>query len=291
MRKRILVVDDERDLARAIKLYLEAEGYDVLTAHDGVEALELLDDSENRPDLIVLNLFMPRMSGQDTLRAIRSREETLTTPVLILSAADPDSPGNAICRELADAYIQKPFDPSHLLAWIDWRLETLAPEERSDLAAWRRLRFGGELTPEVTADHISGHFGLVEFEAKAALREMGPAAVPALRELATGDDECARRTAMYLLREWGGEDAVDAFVDALDHGDRQRRWEALAALGGVATERALFAIVDHGQPVFDEVVAALSEGDEDLRRTAVYVLRRLKTPEAVRALRQHQALD
>ena len=61
MGHKILMVDDERDLVFATKLYLEAEDYEVLPAYDGAQALELLEDPANRPDLILLDVFMPRM--------------------------------------------------------------------------------------------------------------------------------------------------------------------------------------------------------------------------------------
>ncbi|MBM3476799.1 MAG: response regulator [Armatimonadetes bacterium] len=288
MGKRILMVNDERDLAYATKLYLEAEGYEVVTAYDGVEALEVLTDPANCPDLIILDSYMPRMSGYDALRALRSREQSLTTPVMMLSACAPDAPENAICRELADGYTQYPFDPSQLLAWIDARLCGMTAEERADLAAWRQLRFGGELTPETAAAHLSGHYGLVTIEAQAALREMGPAAVPVLTGLATRDDEAGCRAA-HLLCERRQDDTVDAVVSLLVHPTRERRWEALAALGELASDRGLLAIAEHGQSVLDEIVAALSGADESLRRTAAYALKRIRTPEALRALRDHEA--
>jgi len=277
-----LVVDDEPHIRRLIEVNLRAAGLEVATAADGVEAARQLD--KLTPDLITLDLLMPRLSGWDVLRAVRSHEATLTTPVLVLSALPPMDPRNALCHELADAYWRKPFSPLRLLAWVDQRLGRLTRQQRADLAAWRQLRFGDGLTPEVAAEHLEGHYITVRMEAEAVLRHMGAEATPVLVRLAQGQSP-AWRPALFMLGQRPEPEAAEALGELLVHADRERRWEAYAALGGMSAEEGLLMLADRGGLVFEEVVAALQGDDARVREQAVMVLRRVRTPEALRALR------
>ena len=112
-RKRILVVDDEIYIVHILEFTLTMEGYEVLTAADGEEALRRIE--QDRPDLIVLDIMMPKMDGYEVLRRIRTDEEFKSLPVILLSAK-----GRPIDRETgleigADDYIVKPFSPRRLL--------------------------------------------------------------------------------------------------------------------------------------------------------------------------------
>ncbi len=133
MAKRILMVDDERDLVFATKLYLEAEGYEVLPAYDGQQALNLLADPANRPDLIILDVFMPRLSGWDVLRMVRAEVTTETLPVIMLTAAGQDADKARGWELGVDWYQTKPFDPKDLLVVIE-RVLTVAGEEAEESA-------------------------------------------------------------------------------------------------------------------------------------------------------------
>jgi DNA-binding response OmpR family regulator len=119
MAHRILMVDDERDLVFATKLYLEAEEYEVIAAYDGHEALERLDTGERLPDLVLLDVFMPRMSGWDVLRMIRGQERTRALPVIMLTAAGQDADKARGWDLGVDWYQTKPFDPKDLLVVIE----------------------------------------------------------------------------------------------------------------------------------------------------------------------------
>ena len=115
-RKRILVVDDEIYIVHILEFTLTMEGYEVLTAADGEEALRRIE--QDRPDLIVLDIMMPKMDGYEVLRRIRTDEEFKSLPVILLSAK-----GRPIDRETgleigADDYIVKPFSPRRLLEKI-----------------------------------------------------------------------------------------------------------------------------------------------------------------------------
>ncbi len=115
-RKRILVVDDEVYIVHILEFTLTMEGYDVVTAADGDEALRKVE--EDRPDLVVLDIMMPRMDGYEVCRRLREEEETRDLPVILLSAK-----GRPIDRETgmevgANDYIVKPFSPRRLLEKI-----------------------------------------------------------------------------------------------------------------------------------------------------------------------------
>ncbi|MBM3497440.1 MAG: response regulator transcription factor [Armatimonadetes bacterium] len=119
MPNRILMVDDERDLVFATKLYLEAEDYEVLAAYDGHEALDVLSADPQLPDLVILDVFMPRMSGWDVLRMIRSADRTRSLPVIMLTAAGQDADKARGWDLGVDWYQTKPFDPKDLLVVIE----------------------------------------------------------------------------------------------------------------------------------------------------------------------------
>ena len=84
MAETILIVDDHRDFVFATKLFLETQGYQILTAYDGLEGLQVVEES--RPDLIILDVMMPRLDGWATLQVLQSKPETASIPVLMLTA-------------------------------------------------------------------------------------------------------------------------------------------------------------------------------------------------------------
>jgi two-component system phosphate regulon response regulator PhoB len=112
------MVDDERDLVFAAKLVLEDEGYEFVGAFEGHEALALLEGQDPLPDLIILDVYMPRMSGWDVLRMIRRSDRARCVPVIMLTAAD--SPVDvARGHDLGvDWYQTKPFQMADLLLII-----------------------------------------------------------------------------------------------------------------------------------------------------------------------------
>jgi two-component system KDP operon response regulator KdpE len=104
---KILVVDDEVQILRALKTNLEARDYKVWTARDGEEAIRLIGDVN--PDLLILDLGLPKKSGLDVLRSLRSWSDI---PVIIVSARDGDPDKIAALDEGADDYLTKPFSAS-----------------------------------------------------------------------------------------------------------------------------------------------------------------------------------
>ena len=114
MRKRlILVVDDEPPILRLVKAKLKVDGYEVLTASRGEEALRVLEDEV--PDLVVLDVMMPDMDGFETLRRIREHSQV---PVVMLTARGSDADKLKGLQSGADDYVTKPFNPDELEARI-----------------------------------------------------------------------------------------------------------------------------------------------------------------------------
>jgi len=122
---RILIVDDEERILNFLSTKLKALGYGVLTASNGLEALEQAQAQE--PDLIVLDLIMPKMDGFETLKELRSFS---SVPVIILSAKGADVDKIKGLGLGADDYLQKPFNPDELVARIEAIRRRLQPAER-----------------------------------------------------------------------------------------------------------------------------------------------------------------
>lgn len=111
--KRILVVDDERQITRMLRASLQSSGYEVLTANNGVEGLEMFESG--RPDLIITDLAMPEMNGLELTQAVRRLDRT---PIIVLSVRDADAMKVKALDEGADDYLTKPFSIPELLARI-----------------------------------------------------------------------------------------------------------------------------------------------------------------------------
>jgi len=114
MPKRILVADDDPTVREVLRLMLDLEGHDVSVAADGHQALLLI--AWTRPDLVVLDLAMPGLSGLEVCRRIKHGSNP--PPVLVLSAMDGAEDERAARAAGADDYIRKPFSPPDLLATI-----------------------------------------------------------------------------------------------------------------------------------------------------------------------------
>jgi DNA-binding response OmpR family regulator len=119
---RILVVDDEPHIVEVVRAYLVREGYEVATAADGETALEAVQ--ADAPDLVVLDVMLPRRSGFDVLRQIRA--EGSTTPVIMLTARDDLVDRVAGLEIGADDYVTKPFEPRELVARVGAILRRLS---------------------------------------------------------------------------------------------------------------------------------------------------------------------
>jgi CheY-like chemotaxis protein len=116
-KKKILIVDDEPDILRLTSLRLRKLGYDVLTAVDGKEALDAIRN-EN-PDLVLLDLIMPLMSGADVCKSAKSDEELRHIPIILFTAHSNAMDDEKAKKLGADDYIVKPFDPGELINKIE----------------------------------------------------------------------------------------------------------------------------------------------------------------------------
>ncbi len=121
-KKRILIIEDEIEMVKLLRMRLEANGYDVLVAGDGQEGLDMA--KREKPDLIILDLMLPKMDGFKVCGLIKSDTKYSHVPIIILSARGHES-DVATCKELgAEVYITKPFEPRELLAKINSLLKT-----------------------------------------------------------------------------------------------------------------------------------------------------------------------
>ena len=114
--KRILVVDDTEDVVKLVKMYLEHHGYEVLTAKDGQEGLAKARD--DKPDLIVLDLMLPKMNGYKVCGLLKRDARYAKVPIILFTARAQDKDVELGQEAGADAYITKPFDPDVLLSRI-----------------------------------------------------------------------------------------------------------------------------------------------------------------------------
>ena len=109
----ILVVDDDKEIVNAIEIYLSQEGYKIIKAYDGEEALKKIE--ENEIHLIILDIMMPNKDGIETLQEIRKSK---TIPVIMLSAKSEDYDKISGLNTGADDYVTKPFNPLELIARV-----------------------------------------------------------------------------------------------------------------------------------------------------------------------------
>ena len=113
---RVLVVEDDADIADLIRRYLQKAGFDVHVRLSGRDALRAI--AENPPDLLVLDVMLPEVSGLDICRAVRSDEKTALTPIIMVTARAEESERIAGLDLGADDYLAKPFSPGELVARV-----------------------------------------------------------------------------------------------------------------------------------------------------------------------------
>ncbi|MGH2616282.1 MAG: response regulator transcription factor [Thermomicrobiales bacterium] len=225
-RQTVLLVEDTRELAQVIARELEAAGYRVVRAGDGQTALEL--HARERPDLVVLDWMLPRMSGIDVLREVR---QTSATPVLMLTARGEEA-DRVIGLELgADDYLSKPFSTRELIA----RVRAL-------------LRRGDLLRQAMERDR----------DADAAPVAYGPLRLDPARHLATLDDEPIELTPhelallRLLLSNPGRAFSRAYLLDTV--------WGADSVTGDRAVDNAVFRLRKKLGPVGEAIEAVWGVG-------------------------------
>jgi DNA-binding response OmpR family regulator len=143
---KILICDDERDIVSALKIYLEAEGYETISAYNGEEALEIIE--KNEIHLLLMDIMMPVLDG---ISAIARLRESSNIPVILLTAKGEDTDKILGLNVGADDYITKPFNPVEVIARV-----------RSQLR--RYMQLGGNITTR--NDYVIGNIELNNSEKK-----------------------------------------------------------------------------------------------------------------------------
>mgnify|MGYP000672654100 FL=1 len=150
----ILVCDDDKDIVEAIEIYLTQEGYHILKAYDGQEALDILNSET--VDLLIIDVMMPRLDG---IRATVKIRESNPLPIIILSAKSEDTDKILGLNIGADDYITKPFNPLELIARVKSQLRRYTQLGSAAPAASEHIYTTGGLTvnddkKEVLVDEI-----------------------------------------------------------------------------------------------------------------------------------------
>jgi len=188
-RPTILLADDDPTIADSLAPFLERAGFHVLVVSDGLAALDKAQ--KHHPDLIILDVLMPRMDGRETLR--RLRKSNIWTPTILLTQVGEASERALALEEGADDYLNKPFDPHELLARVRAVLRRARPGERSLSAAW--LLTADDLVLDRRARRAS-------LAGKAL--ELTPKALAVLEHLMTHPDEAVTRERLLEV-VWGWE--------------------------------------------------------------------------------------
>jgi len=148
MTLRVLVVDDDKQIVRLIRSYLEESGYTVLTAYEGETALHII--RRERPDLVILDLMLPEHDGWDITRRVRGDESLAAMPIIMLTARVEDT-DKIVGLELgADDYITKPFNPREVVA----RVRAVLRRTGDNLLPATRILTVGDLRLDAEAHHV-----------------------------------------------------------------------------------------------------------------------------------------
>ena len=166
---RILVVDDDRDIVRLVRSYLEKAGYEILTANDGETALRLM--KVEKPQLLILDLMLPDRDGWDVAKEVRADPQIGSTPIIMLTARVEDNDKIVGLEIGADDYITKPFNPREVVARV--RALLRRTQMQQDQRASVRLQVGDLILDtgrrELTRDGLLINLTPSEFE---ILREL-----------------------------------------------------------------------------------------------------------------------
>jgi two-component system phosphate regulon response regulator PhoB len=214
----VLLVEDEAAQREVLRYNLEAEGFAVICAHDGEEAMDRV--AEALPDVILLDWMLPHVSGIEVCRRLRSRAETRSIPVIMLSARSEDIDKVRGLETGADDYVIKPYSVAELMARLRAQLRRVRPGAVGQILEWEDLQLDSE-THRVSRAGAELRLGPTEFRLLSTFMER-PGRVFS-RE-------------MLLDRVWGRDIYVDSrTVDV--HIGRLRK--ALMAKGGADPVRTV----------------------------------------------------
>jgi two-component system, OmpR family, KDP operon response regulator KdpE len=211
---RILVIDDESQITRVLRAALTAQGFDVRTANDPAEGLEVF--REWPPDLVVTDLMMPGMSGVEVCRAVRSKG---STPVLVLSVRDHERAKIEALDAGADDYVTKPFSTQELLARVRAHLRRAPERATTALEA-------GDFTVD-TASHV------ITVQGKPI--HLTPKEFDLLAHLARNSGKVMTHRAL-LTAVWGGQSAHQPEYLRVFVGQLRKKLEAETGRQYIQTE-------------------------------------------------------
>ncbi|MEN6350607.1 MAG: response regulator transcription factor [Syntrophomonas sp.] len=193
---KILVVDDETHIVELVKFNLEKEGYKVIVAYDGQSALEKVKDG--LPDLIVLDIMLPKMDGLEVCRTLKLNPEYNTIPIIMLTAKGEEIDTVLGLEMGADDYIKKPFSPREMVARVKARLRALKILE-AEKAIGQKVYVFKELT--VVPDKYEAFLGEEKLE-------LTPKEFELLRLMSSNRGKVFTREAL-LEKVWGYEFSGD----------------------------------------------------------------------------------
>jgi len=214
VQQKVLIVEDETKIREIVKIYLERDGFSVYEASTGLEGLEVFQEVE--PDLVILDLMLPELSGEEVCSAIRSKWET---PIIMLTARTSLADTVEGLETGANDYVPKPFKFDELLARIRVRLRESSPNQAPDLVA-------GDLSLDVRTRRAIIGDETVELSAREfALAE----------EFVRNHDQVLSREQL-LSRVWGfdydpGSNVVDVYVRYLRNKLGTDRIETVRGMG------------------------------------------------------------
>lgn len=159
MSKKILLIEDDKDIINLVKHYLEKEGYRTFEATDGVKGLDIL--KKEKVDLAILDIMLPELNGIDVLKRIKGDAKTANIPVIMLTAKGEET-DKIVGLELgADDYITKPFSPKELVARVKALLRRVEkPVEKTDTLKY------GELIMDISRHEVKVKEKEIELTAK-----------------------------------------------------------------------------------------------------------------------------
>lgn len=232
--QKILVVEDEPDIRKLVQYNLAQEHFKVLEAEDGEQALKILQ--RERPDLVVLDLMLPGLSGIELCRILRQRNEIAKVPILILTARAGEADRVVGLEMGADDYLTKPFSPREMVARVRAILRrTQPPDSKDSLPAYER----GGLKIDFATYEVSLHGKTI----KLTLKEF-----ELLRFLVQNPNRVLSRDQL-LDRVWGGDTfvtprTVDVHIrrlrKAIEKDDSKPKWIlTLRGVGYKFDEKAL----------------------------------------------------
>jgi two-component system phosphate regulon response regulator PhoB len=160
MKPFIVIAEDEKSVSELLRYNLEAEGYETAVASDGDEAMLLID--ERIPDLMLLDWMLPKISGIEICRRVRTRQETANLPIIMLTAKTEEADRIRGLETGADDYVTKPFSTNELMARVKAVLRRIRPALMDD-----KIRIGDieidRATHSVMRAGVQIHLGPTEF--------------------------------------------------------------------------------------------------------------------------------